>query len=57
MRPMGKETTNRMRCCACFGVVEIGRTILRINVSFTCTMGIDDTYKDAPPRIIELLLL
>ena len=46
-----------MRCYACFDVVEIGRMILRINVSLTCTMSIYDKCKDAPPRIIELLLL
>lgn len=57
MRPMGRETTNHMRCCACFGVVEIDRMILRINVSLTCTMSIHDKCKDTPPRIIELLLL
>lgn len=46
-----------MRCYACFDVVEIGRMILRSNVSVKVATEIDSGCKDIPPRIMELLLL
>jgi hypothetical protein len=51
------EDTHHKRCYACFGVVGTDRMILRINFSFVTITRIDNCNGDAPPRIIELLLL